>query len=153
VARDHFDPPVLPRLGPAIQRRSSVHADTVDEVFDVLARNGVDVASASHVRYLVNVRYLVKIRPLGDPLELQTPRVVEEIHKVVPRKGPITFHVYRSNGITAGRARLRRKAPAPGCGWPAEGEPVAKKTAARRYPWTTDGDSSMWPPSRALTIT
>jgi hypothetical protein len=67
----------------------------VVRLFDVLADNGVDGAAASYVRYLI------KVRPLGDPVELHTPRVVEEIHEVVPREGqaPTTFHLYRSSGI------------------------------------------------------
>jgi hypothetical protein len=55
---------------------SSLHADTVDEVFDVLGRNGVDPASARQVPYLI------KVSPLGDPFDPATQRVVNEIHEL-----------------------------------------------------------------------
>lgn len=56
---------------------SSLHADTVDEVFGVLAKHGVttDVLVRS-------VRYLVKVEPLGDPFDAATRRIVERIHEL-----------------------------------------------------------------------
>jgi hypothetical protein len=56
---------------------SSLHADTVDEVFDVLGRNGVSPATIAR-----NVRYLVKVQPLGDPFAPDTKRIVEAIHEL-----------------------------------------------------------------------
>lgn len=55
---------------------SSLHADSVEEVFEVLERNGIDPVSAA------TVRYLIKVRVLGDPRSPATPRVVEAIHEV-----------------------------------------------------------------------
>jgi type IV secretory pathway ATPase VirB11/archaellum biosynthesis ATPase len=60
---------------------SSLHADTVEEVFDVLGHNGIDVVTAGQVRYLI------KVNPVGDPFDPATRRVVEEIHRVVPQNG------------------------------------------------------------------
>jgi hypothetical protein len=55
---------------------SSLHADTVDQVYEVFARNGVDAA-----RVAASVRYLVKVQPLGDPFDPDTRRVVEHVHE------------------------------------------------------------------------
>ncbi|HEX3811699.1 MAG TPA: hypothetical protein VHX59_02560 [Mycobacteriales bacterium] len=57
---------------------SSLHADSVDEVFDVLRRNGVATADAA------TIPYLVKVRALGSPDSPSTPRVVEQIHEIAP---------------------------------------------------------------------
>jgi hypothetical protein len=56
---------------------SSLHADTVEQVYDVLGRNGVSGNVASVVRYLI------KIQPLGDPFDHRTHRVVESVHEVI----------------------------------------------------------------------
>jgi hypothetical protein len=58
---------------------SSLHADSVDEVFDVLRSNGVAESGAALVPYLV------KIRVLGDPEIASTPRMVEAIHEIAPQ--------------------------------------------------------------------
>lgn len=73
---------------------SSLHAGSVDEVFDVLQRNGVDPATAACVRYLA------KVRPLGDPNDPGTRRVVEQVHEVtgVDGRTPITTLRYRWQG-------------------------------------------------------
>jgi len=73
---------------------SSLHADSVDEVFDVLQRNGVDPASAA------SVRYLAKVRPLGDPNDPGTRRVVEQVHEVTGVDGqtPISALRYHWQG-------------------------------------------------------
>ncbi len=55
---------------------SSLHADSVAEVFDVLARNGISADAAA------GVRYLVKVRGLGDLDDPSTRRVVEHINEV-----------------------------------------------------------------------
>lgn len=56
---------------------SSLHADSVDEVFDVLGRNGIASTAAAAA-----IRYLVKVRALGDTEDPATPRVVEQIHQI-----------------------------------------------------------------------
>ena len=55
---------------------SSLHADTVDQVYEVFARNGVDAATVAGA-----VRFLVKVQPLGDPFDPATRRVVEHVHE------------------------------------------------------------------------
>ena len=56
---------------------SSLHADDVAQVFEVLGANGV------HADTLVaNVRYLVKVQPLGDPFAPDTRRIVEAVHEL-----------------------------------------------------------------------
>lgn len=55
---------------------SSLHADTVPEVFDVLARNGIAAEAAA------GIRYLAKVRALGDLDDPATPRVVEHVSEV-----------------------------------------------------------------------
>lgn len=74
---------------------SSLHADSVAEVFDVLERNGIDAGAAAAVRYLI------KVRPLGDPDHPATQRVVEAIHIVNPATvGPPTSSLlYEWSGL------------------------------------------------------
>jgi type IV secretory pathway ATPase VirB11/archaellum biosynthesis ATPase len=55
---------------------SSLHADTVEQVYAVLADNGVTASAVS------GVRYLIKIQPLDDPFHPETRRVVEAVHEV-----------------------------------------------------------------------
>jgi type IV secretory pathway ATPase VirB11/archaellum biosynthesis ATPase len=57
---------------------SSLHADSVEEVFDVLRRNGVPTSAA------VAIPYLIKVRVLGNPRDSSAQRVVESIHEVTP---------------------------------------------------------------------
>ncbi len=57
---------------------SSLHADSVDEVFEVLRRNGVTTSVASAIPYLV------KVRVLGNPRDASAQRVVEAIHEITP---------------------------------------------------------------------
>ena len=79
---------------------SSLHAESVDEVFDVLARNGVasDAAAAT-------VHYLIKIRALGDPGDPATRRVVEQIHEVAPLDGGEHTRslLYKGDAVRASR--------------------------------------------------
>jgi hypothetical protein len=56
---------------------TSLHADTVDELVEVLGRNGVPVTALAQ-----GVRHLVKVQPLGDPFAPDTRRVVEAIHEL-----------------------------------------------------------------------
>ena len=64
---------------------SSLHADSVDEVFDVLASNGIGRDQAA------TVPYLVKIRVLGDPDDDSATRVVEAIHETgISATGEVT---------------------------------------------------------------
>ena len=58
---------------------SSLHADSVDEVFAVLLKNGVSSRAAAAA-----VSHVVKVRALGDPDEPGTQRVVEQIHAIRP---------------------------------------------------------------------
>jgi hypothetical protein len=55
---------------------SSLHADDVDGVYDVLGRNGVPPAAVASA-----VRFLVKVQPLGDPFAPDCVRVVESVHE------------------------------------------------------------------------
>ena len=55
---------------------SSLHADTVEQVYDVLGRNGIAAATVARA-----VRYLVKVQPLGDPFAPDTERIVEHVHE------------------------------------------------------------------------
>jgi len=57
---------------------SSLHADSVEEVFDVLRSNGVPTSAA------VAIPYLIKVRVLGNPRDPSTQRVVESIHEITP---------------------------------------------------------------------
>lgn len=57
---------------------SSLHADSVDEVFEVLARNGVTRQATARIPYFV------KVRVFGDPSSSTTPRAVEQIHEITP---------------------------------------------------------------------
>jgi type IV secretory pathway ATPase VirB11/archaellum biosynthesis ATPase len=77
---------------------SSLHADTAEEVFEVLGDNGIDLTAASQVRYLI------KVNPLGDPFEPRTLRIVEAIHAVAPGDGkpPTTSLLYRSEAPVPG---------------------------------------------------
>jgi hypothetical protein len=56
---------------------SSLHADTVDQVVEVLGANGVTPAELSAA-----VRYLIKVQPLGDPFDPATVRIIEFVHRV-----------------------------------------------------------------------
>jgi type IV secretory pathway ATPase VirB11/archaellum biosynthesis ATPase len=57
---------------------SSLHADSVEEVFDVLRRNGVPTPVAAAIPYLI------KVRVLGNPKDSSAQRVVESIHEIRP---------------------------------------------------------------------
>lgn len=57
---------------------SSLHADSVEEVFDVLRSNGIPTSVATAVPYLV------KVRVLGNPRDSSARRVVESIHEITP---------------------------------------------------------------------
>ena len=52
---------------------TSLHADTVEQLVEVLAQNGVTTEQ------IAAVRYLTKVQPLGDPFAEDTRRVVEAI--------------------------------------------------------------------------
>jgi hypothetical protein len=60
---------------------SSLHADSVDEVFEVLSRNGVARQAAA------SIPYFVKVRVFGDPASSTAPRAVEQIHAIAPDGG------------------------------------------------------------------
>lgn len=70
---------------------SCLHAGSVDEVFEVLGRNGVEPTAAA------SVRYLARVRPLGDPNVPGTRRVVEQVHEVTGVEGgrPVCRCLYR----------------------------------------------------------
>lgn len=63
-------------LGHGYSLASSLHADSVDEVFDVLGRNSIPSEVAA------SVDYFIKVRALGDPDDPSTQRVVEEVHEI-----------------------------------------------------------------------
>jgi hypothetical protein len=71
----------VPRLFDVLSKgyslASSLHADSVDGVFDVLRTNGVPspVAAAA-------IDFVVKVHVLGDPRDDSTPRVVDQIHEI-----------------------------------------------------------------------
>ena len=73
---------------------SCLHAGSVDEVFEVLGRNGVEPDAAA------SVRYLAQVRPLGDPNAPGTRRVVEQVHEVTGVEGPrpVCTLLYRWDG-------------------------------------------------------
>jgi hypothetical protein len=74
---------------------SSLHADSVDEVFDVLRANGVPPETAAAA-----VQYVVKVRALGDPDDPSTRRVVEQIHEITTVDEGVPAHVllYQRDG-------------------------------------------------------
>jgi hypothetical protein len=74
---------------------SSLHADTVDGVFDVLRQNGVSPRVAAPA-----VSHVVKVRALGDPFDPATTRVVEQIHAITPDDDgePSATLLYEWNG-------------------------------------------------------
>jgi len=77
---------------------SSLHADSVDEVFDVLQDNGVDPATAAAA-----VPYLIKIRVLGDPDSQSAARVVEHIHEITSGDdGPASSLLYQCDALSTG---------------------------------------------------
>lgn len=57
---------------------SSLHADSVDEVYDVLRTNGVPTEVAA------SVPYLIKVRMMRNPAGTHVRRVVDEIHEITP---------------------------------------------------------------------
>lgn len=75
---------------------SSLHADTVDGVFDVLRQNGVSSSVAAPA-----VSHVVKVRALGDPFDPATSRVVEQIHAITPGDDgePSATLLYEWNGL------------------------------------------------------
>jgi len=77
---------------------SNLHADSVDEVFDVLHSNGIDRATVAAA-----VPYLIKVRVLGDPDNPATRRVVEQIHQIAPGDGePASSLLYEWDALSAG---------------------------------------------------
>jgi hypothetical protein len=87
---------------------SSLHADSVDEVFDVLAANGVPKAVAA------NVPYLIKVRMLRNAADTHTRRIVDEIHEVRPTGTgePTAELLYRWDGTMDGTAASWLEEPA-----------------------------------------
>ena len=52
---------------------TSLHADTVGQLVEVLAQNGIAADQ------IAAIRYLIKVQPLGDPFAEDTRRIVESI--------------------------------------------------------------------------
>lgn len=78
---------------------SSLHADSVDEVFDVLRRNGVPTSVAAAVPYLV------KVRVLGNPRDSSAQRVVEAVHEITPSaEGYDDTVLYEWDGLATAEA-------------------------------------------------
>lgn len=79
---------------------SSLHADSIGEVFDVLSTNGVLAEVAA------SIPYLIKVRMLRNPARTHVRRVVDEIHEITladdgEPKGSL---LYRWDGLTDGTA-------------------------------------------------
>jgi hypothetical protein len=77
---------------------SSLHADSVDEVFGVLGANGVPTAAAA------TIPYLIKVRMLRNPAGTHVRRVVDEIFEITPSDTgePTASLLYRWDGQTHG---------------------------------------------------
>ena len=61
---------------------TSLHADTVDGLYEVLAGNGVPASEVA-----ATVRFLVKVQPMGDPFAPDCVRFVEAVHEHVAGGG------------------------------------------------------------------
>jgi hypothetical protein len=74
---------------------SSLHADSVHEVYDVLRKNGVRAEVAA------TVPYLIKVRMMRNPAGTHVRRVVDEIHEVTSVEGgePRATLLYRWDGL------------------------------------------------------
>lgn len=81
---------------------SSLHADTVEQVYGVLEQNHIGPRTA------MAVRYLIKVQPLGDPFDPATARVVEAVHEVTGLAGdlPSTTAVYEHGATSRENARF-----------------------------------------------
>lgn len=88
---------------------SSLHADTVDEVFEVLGMNGVPTAVAA------TVPYLIKVRMLRNPAGTHVRRVVDELHEITPFDDaePTASLLYRWDGVTDDAAASWIEEPEP----------------------------------------
>lgn len=84
-------------LGHGYTLASSLHADTVDEVFDVLRRNGITAEAAAAVPFLI------KVGVLGDPDSPSTLRVVETVYEVsgIDGERPVATMLYERDGRSA----------------------------------------------------
>lgn len=86
---------------------SSLHADSVDEVHEVLGANGVPVDVAA------TIPYLVKVRVLRNEAETHVRRVVDEIHEIQisADRTPTSTQLYRWDGLSEGNATSWVEAP------------------------------------------
>lgn len=85
-------------LGDGYILASSLHAESVDEVFDVLRRNGVAPSAAAAA-----VDYFIKVRALGDPEDPATQRVVEQIDEITsPDSGATHSPLYQRDAVLPG---------------------------------------------------
>ncbi len=82
-------------LGDGYSLASSLHAESVDEVFDVLQRNGIAPATAAAA-----VDYFVKVRALGDPDDPATQRVVEQIDEITSPDSATRSPLYQRDAAT-----------------------------------------------------
>ena len=91
-------PPVFDLLSSGYSLASSLHADTVEQVFDVLAANGVPPAVAA------SVPYLIKVGMLKNDAGTHVRRVVDEIHEITTSDSgePSATLLYSWDGETAG---------------------------------------------------
>jgi type IV secretory pathway ATPase VirB11/archaellum biosynthesis ATPase len=78
---------------------SSLHAESVDGVYDVLRANGIAATTVTET-----VEYLIKVRALGDSLAPSTRRIVEQIHQISPGDGaePRSTLLYRTDVLSSG---------------------------------------------------
>lgn len=92
-------PPVFDLLSHGYALASSLHADTVDQVYEVLAANGVPKTVAARVPYLI------KVRMLRNEAGTQVRRIVDEIHQITTASdngAPSASLLYHWDGETAG---------------------------------------------------
>ncbi|WP_188898602.1 hypothetical protein [Microlunatus endophyticus] len=90
-------PPVFDLISRGYALASSLHADTVDQVYEVLATNGVPKSVAARVPYLI------KVRMLRNTAGTHVRRVVDEIHEITTSSdgSPSASLLYRWDGETS----------------------------------------------------
>ncbi|HEY9263574.1 MAG TPA: hypothetical protein VIQ11_03080 [Mycobacterium sp.] len=100
-------PRIFDLLAGGYSLASSLHADTVDQVFEVLAANGVPTTVAA------SVPYLIKVRMLSNESGTHVRRVVDEIHEVSANGSavPTSTQLYHWDGRIAGTPASWLEAP------------------------------------------
>lgn len=101
-------PPIFDLVAAGYSLASSLHADSVEEVFEVLAANGVPASAASAIPYLI------KIRMITNETGTHVRRVVDAIHQIDTAKGSgaaAAVLLYRWDGKPQGTAESWVAAP------------------------------------------